>query len=228
MASGLTGESVAEGSSEESCDIDSSATFIVSTIGPESDGATPLDEDDLEGLIPDFVATRGDLNVVESENITKALPWARAQAAQRGPGAVVDYAFLFELHKRMFGDVWTWAGTQRRKGTNIGVDPAQIPEQAKQAIDDARYWHENATYSADELAARLHRRLVAVHPFPNGNGRCTRLMADLYLLSTGEPAFTWGAGGNLDEDWDARQIYLDALRAADGDDYEPLVDFARS
>lgn len=95
-------------------------------------------------------------------------------------------------------------------------------------LDDARYWHEHTTYPVDELAARLHRRLVAVHPFSNGNGRCTRLIADLYLLSAGEPAFTWGAGGNLDEDGDARQIYLAALRSADGDDYEPLVAFARS
>ncbi len=224
----MTDESAAGGRGEKSDAVDSSIAFNVSTIGPEPDGATPLDEVDLEGLIPDFVATRGDLNVVESENITKALPWARAQAAQRGPGGVVDYAFLFELHKRMFGDVWRWAGTQRRKGTNIGGDPAQIPEQTKQAIDDALYWHEHESYPVDELAARVHRRLVAVHPFPNGNGRCTRLMADLYLVSRGEARFTWGAGGSLDEDGDARQIYLEALRAADEGDYKPLVDFVRA
>jgi Fic-DOC domain mobile mystery protein B len=224
----VTDRSAAGGSSEEPRGLDSTIDFSVSTIGPEPDGATPLDEDDLEGLIPEFVATRGDLNLVESENITKALPWAQARAAQRGPGGVLDYAFLFELHKRMFGDVWKWAGTQRKRVTNIGVEPAQISEQTKQAIDDARYWHDHETFPADELAARVHRRLVAVHPFPNGNGRCTRLIADLYLVSRGEARFTWGSGGNLDEDGDARQIYLDALRATDGDDYAPLLAFARS
>ncbi len=216
------------GSGEAPRHIDSTVGFNVRAVGPEPDGATPLDEDDLDGLIPGFVATRGDLNGVEYDNITKALSWARAQAARRGPGGVLDYAFLFELHRRMFGDVWRWAGTQRKRVTNLGVEPAQIPEQTKQALDDARYWHEHMTYPVDELAARLHWRLVAVHPFPNGNGRCARLIADLYLLSTGEPAFTWGAGGDLDEDGDARQIYLDALRAADDDDHEPLVAFARS
>lgn len=216
------------GSDEEQGGVDSTVGFNVRTIGPERDGATPLEEDDLDGLIPGFVATRGDLNGVEFDNITKALPWARAQAARRGPSGMLDYAFLFELHRRMFGDVWRWAGTQRKWVTNLGVEPAQIPERTKQALDDARYWHEHTVYPVDELAARLHRRVVAVHPFPNGNGRCTRLIADLYLLSTGEPAFTWGAGGNLDEEGDARQIYLDALRAADGGDYEPLVVFARS
>ncbi len=141
---------------------------------------------------------------------------------------MLDYAFVFKLHRRMFGDVWRWAGTQRKRATNIGVDPAQISEQTKQAIDDARFWHEHETYSVDELAARLHHRLVVVHPFPNGNGRCTRLVADLYLLSVDEAAFTWGAGGRLDEDGDARQVYLEALRAANDGDYLPLVAFARA
>jgi Fic-DOC domain mobile mystery protein B len=218
----------AEGGNEDHPDGADSAIEFIRTIGPEPEGASPLDPENLEGLIPDFVATRGDLNAVESENITKSLSWARAQATQGGAGGVLEYALLFELHSRMFGDVWRWAGTQRKLETNIGVDPAQIPERAKQAIDDARYWHEHETYPVDELAARLHHRLVAVHPFPNGNGRCTRLIADLYLLSVGEPAFTWGAGGNLDEDGAARQLYLDALRAADGDDFGPLLAFARS
>jgi len=224
----VTDSSTGGGSSEETGGVSRTVDFDTDTIGPEPEGASPLDDDDLEGLLPDFVATRGDLNVVESENITKALPWARVQATQRGPGGVLDYAFLFELHKRMFGDVWRWAGTQRTRGTNIGVEPAQIPEQTKQVIDDASYWHDHETYPVDELAARVHLRLVAVHPFPNGNGRCTRLVADLYLVSRDEARFTWGAGGNLKEDGDARQMYLAALRAADGDDYEPLVTFARS
>jgi len=95
----------------------------------------------------------------------------------------------------MFGDVWRWAGTQRTRVTNIGVEPARIPEQTKQALDDVRDWHEHTTHPVDDLAARLHRRLVAVQPCPNGNGRCTRLIADLCLLSTGEPDFTWGPAG---------------------------------
>jgi len=132
------------------------------------------------------------------------------------------------LHRRMFEDVWRWAGTQRRRETNIGVEPAQIPTQTKQALDDASYWHTNDVFDIDERAARIHRRLVAVHPFPNGNGRCTRLVADLYLRAIDRPIFTWGAGGKLDENSDPRQRYLDALHAADGDNHTPLVTFARS
>ncbi|MHB8465631.1 MAG: mobile mystery protein B [Acidimicrobiales bacterium] len=205
-----------------------SPTFNLRSIGPEPDGATPIDEDDLADLIPDFVATRADLNLVEYENIANALPWARAQAMRGGPRRILEHSLIFELHKRMFGDVWKWAGTQRTRVTNIGVEPSQITNQTKLIVDDAMWWHDHDTYMVDERAARIHRRLVAVHPFRYGNGRCTRLFADLYLVSIAQPAFTWGIGGRLDETSDARRLYLDALRVADNDDYEPLVRFARS
>ncbi len=203
-------------------------SFSLRTIGPEPEGATPLDEEDLADLIPEFVATRGDLNIVEFDNITKAMPWALDQARRGGPHRVLGFSFLFGLHNKMFEDVWKWAGTQRRRGTNIGVDPSEITEQTKQALDDALFWHDNGVHSIDERAAQIHRRLVAVHPFPNGNGRCTRLMADLYLTSIDQPMLTWGQGGTLDENSEGRHRYLEALRAADGDDFGPLVAFARS
>lgn len=220
MRSGDAGE-------EESREDSSSGAFDLRTIGPEPDGATPLDEDELADLLPDFVATRADLNVVEYENIAKAMPWARDEAERGGPKRVLSYSLLIELHRRMFEDVWRWAGSQRRRGANIGVDPSQITSETKQALDDALWWHDNTIFSVDERAARIHCRLVAVHPFPNGNGRCTRLMADLYLLSVGQQVMTWGAAGSLDQDGDVRRVYLDALHAADADDYEPLVRFAR-
>jgi Fic-DOC domain mobile mystery protein B len=201
---------------------------ILGAIGPEPEGATPLEEDDLVDLIPAFVATRGDLNVVEFENITEAVPWAMEQARRGGPELVLDRQFVFSLHGRMFADVWRWAGSQRRREANIGVEPVQIASQTKQTLDDAIHWHDNDVFEVDERAVRIHHRLVAVHPFTNGNGRCTRLVADLYLTAIGRPIFTWGSAGRLDGDSDARQRYLVALRAADAGDYEPLVAFARS
>ena len=203
-------------------------TFNLRTIGPEPDGATPLEEEDFIDLIPEFVATRGDLNVVEFDNITKAMPWALDRARRGGPERVLEYSFVFDLHRRMFGDVWKWAGAQRSRVTNIGVDPPQITMQTKQTLHDAIFWHDEHVFDVDERAARIHRRLVAVHPFPNGNGRCTRLVADLYLTAIGHPVFTWGAGGSLGKDGGVRDCYLQALYAADGDDYGPLVAFARA
>lgn len=202
--------------------------FSLRAIGPEPSGATPLDPEDLEGLIPDFVATRADLNVVEFENIAKALPWALQQARTLKSEGVLAYGFMMDLHRRMFGDVWTWAGTPRQRETNIGVVPRLIPSQSMQTLDDAKYWHANRVFEPDDLAARIHCRLVCVHPFVNGNGRCTRLMADLYLTSTGASPFTWG-GADLDVDGSGRAEYIAALvKAADSDNYEDLMQFARA
>ncbi len=197
------------------------------TIGPEPSGATPLEEEDLEGLIQDFVATRADLNQVEFENITTALPWARRQARTLGAEGILDYGFMLTLHRRMFGDVWTWAGTQRWRITNIGVEPYLIAARSRLALDDAKFWHAQGVFEADDLAARIHCRLVSIHPFRNGNGRCTRMMADLYLTSIGAEPFAWG-GANLDVAGSGRATYIAALiKAVDTDDYADLIRFAR-
>ncbi|MGH2831412.1 MAG: mobile mystery protein B, partial [Solirubrobacteraceae bacterium] len=201
--------------------------FTVRSIGPEPSGATPLQQEDLQGLIPDFVATRADLNQVEFENITRAIPWARRQALSFGAEGILDYGFMLTLHRRMFGDVWRWAGTQRSRVTNIGVQPHLIVTQSRLALDDAKFWHTQKVFTADELAARIHCRLVAVHPFPNGNGRATRMMADLYLTSIGTAPFTWGPA-NLDVDGSSRATYITALiKAAQTDEYQDLIRFAR-
>ena len=201
--------------------------FNVRTIGPEPAGATPIAQEDLEGLIPDFVATRADLNQVEFENIAKALPWARQRAQTLGAEGVLDYGFMMTLHRRMFGDVWTWAGTRRQRGTNIGIEPHLITTQSRLLFDDAKFWHAQRVFEPDELAARIHCRFVSIHPFPNGNGRATRMVADLYLVSIDLDPFTWG-GTSLDVDGSARARYIAALiKAADTDDYVDLIRFAR-
>ena len=128
----------------------------------------------------------------------------------------------------MFGDVWTWAGTTRVRITNLGSLPELIVSEVRQVLDDVKYWHANGIFESDERAARLHCRLVTVHPFPNGNGRCTRLMADLYLVAIGEPMFTWGSK-SIDVDGGARKRYVGALvKARSNDVFDDLIAFARS
>lgn len=164
--------------------------------GEPPPGATPLDLDDLHGLIPTWIATRGDLDQAEFEAIARARTWAVERARRVGPGGVLRSDFLFELHRRMFAGVWRWAGEARRRQTNLGVPPGQVRVAVRQILDDAVAWHGHDTYLADGRAIRLHHRLVAVHPFTNGNGRSTRLFADLYLAACGEPAFNLGVGGH--------------------------------
>lgn len=189
---------------------------------PVEDGQTPLDPDEAVGLIPAWVATRGDLNEAESANILEAYPWAD-KAVRRGTEAASD-AFLRGLHRAMFGKVWRWAGTYRNTERNIGVAPHQISMQLRQLFDDVAAWREFAAYPLDAQAYRLHHRLTVIHPFPNGNGRSSRLLADYYLVQQNASRFTWGASMAHAH---VRNAYLAAIRAADAGDYLPLADFVR-
>lgn len=195
--------------------------------GPEPDGATPLTLEEVEGLLLNWVTTRADLNRVEQTNIEAAVRWA---FVSRKPVSRVEDLltprFSDRLHKKMFDDVWAWAGRSRRRLTNIGVDPSEIATLMKLAFDDAVYWHANDVFAPDELAVRIHHRLVCVHPYPNGNGRQTRLMADLYLHVTGRARLTWGGGVPLGSPGVDRSRYIQALLAANDGDIEPLLIFA--
>ena len=186
------------------------------------DGATPLDPDELDGLKFKHVSTRGELDQLEQAGITEGLKWLDKQ---KNPD-VLSEAFVLELHKRLFGSVWKWAGTFRRTEKNIGVDPIQVAIQLRQLLDDAKYWIEHATYTPKELAARFHHKLVFIHPFPNGNGRHARIMADAVLTKLlNEQAIDWAGGYRLEAMNERRNQYIAALRAADGHDMSALLEF---
>lgn len=189
---------------------------------PQDDAATPLTEEERAELIPNWIALRSELNEAEQANITEAEEWAFSRRRD-----VLDEAFLTRLHHRMFGRVWRWAGQFRRTGRNIGVDAYRIPTDLPLLLDDCRYWVENGTWESDETALRFHHRLVQIHPFPNGNGRHSRMATDLLLVAMGHKRFTWGRA-NLIDPGRTRQQYIEALRAADRFDYGPLRDFVRS
>lgn len=188
----------------------------------EDDAATPITPDEREGLIPTYITLRRELNEAEQVGIEEADHWAFARKRN-----ALDERFLKSLHRRMFGQVWRWAGSYRTTGRNIGVDAYRIGMDLHQLLDDVRYWIEHGTYAPDEIAVRFHHRLVAIHPFPNGNGRHARLVADLLAVQLGLPRFTWGRA-NLIEAKETRRAYVAALRAADGHDIARLLAFARS
>tara|TARA_B100001989_G_scaffold246841_1_gene218241 strand:+ start:232 stop:828 length:597 start_codon:yes stop_codon:yes gene_type:complete len=186
------------------------------------DANTPLTEEEKEGLIPSYISTRAELNQAEQRNIVKAELWA--QSKKRNP---LDVTFLKNLHKRMYNEVWEWAGEFRKSERNIGIDAYRISSELAQLISDVQYQIDHNSFPPDEIAARFHHRLVLIHPFPNGNGRHSRLATDILLNFLKEEQFTWGAG-DLTARGDIRSKYIAALRAADNHDYEPLMKFVRS
>jgi Fic-DOC domain mobile mystery protein B len=192
-------------------------------------GATPLNANESAGLIPTYISTQGELNALEQENILKAERWL---ARPRKPENILTEKFLRQLHQEMFGDVWRWAGQYRTSEKTIGVLWQQIPMALKNMLENTRYQIENKVYPVDEIAARLHHRIVEIHPFANGNGRHARYFVDALLEALGEKRFSWGSGsdhlGELGKHGAARKAYIAALKEADRKVIAPLLAFVRS
>jgi Fic-DOC domain mobile mystery protein B len=187
-------------------------------------GATPLDPDEAEGLLLSHITTREELDRWEQDNISEATAWLE----KRKKKDILTQEFMKALHRRMFGNVWRWAGKFRQSDKNIGSPWWRIPEDLKNLCSDVRMWIESKTFPPDEIAVRFHHRLVQIHPFPNGNGRHARLMADLLTEEVlGKRRFSWGAA-DLTRRGNSRERYIEALKAADELDYGPLLAFARS
>lgn len=188
----------------------------------QPDHATPLRPEEVDALRM-AVVDRQQLNEIEATNVASGRDWALRSRKDH----LVD-AFLQELHQRMFGKVWKWAGDYRTFDVNIGNTPHyEVAVRVRECFDDARYWVEHKTYEPHELAIRLHHRLVLIHPFVNGNGRCTRLMADVVVHRLKANVLTWGSASLVDTG-EARAAYVAALQRADNHEIEPLVAFATS
>ena len=186
-------------------------------------GQTPLDPNELEGLKHPHVTTRGQLDQLEQANFQAGMIWL---GRQKRPDILAE-EFVRQLHRQMFGEVWTWAGTYRLTEKNIGIDPRQIPTQLRNLLDDVRYWIDHETYPPMEIALRFHHRLVYIHPFANGNGRFARIIADALLRRVlGEAPVDWTGGHDLQQMGARRELYIAALRAADDGDYSLLFEFA--
>lgn len=190
------------------------------------DGQTPLDEDEKEGLLIPTIATRGELDEFEQNNIEQAILWTLSRSFKAEN--VFTEAFIRNVHVRMYGNIWAWAGEFRKSNKNIGVDKWQISTELKTLLDDVKFWHDNSTWPPDELAIRFKHRLVSIHCFPNGNGRHSRLMADIVIGKIfRQPVYTWGAA-SLVRQSNQRTAYLTAVKAADKGNMLPLIDFART
>jgi Fic-DOC domain mobile mystery protein B len=188
-------------------------------------GQTPLDPEQISGLKIKTIATQQQLNEFEQANINEALIW---MTSKRKIKNLLSEKFIIQVHQRMFGLVWNWAGQFRRTETNLGVDWTKIRVELRQLVADVNFWVEYQSYLPDEVAIRFKHRLVAIHCFPNGNGRHSRLMADLIIQHVfGSAKFNWGQS-SLVEPSAQRSVYLKALKLADNGDYTELLKFARS
>ncbi|GIB82249.1 mobile mystery protein B [Vibrio cholerae] len=192
----------------------------------EPNGATPLGPDERAGLLMGHVETRDELNELENANILQGLGWLGA-LSDKTADDLLTMEFVEELHRRMFGEIWGWAGTYRIRELNIGCDPFQIRPKLYNLLEDIKCWIEFEHYDSLELSARIQHQLVKIHPFPNGNGRHSRILTDcIRVMLLNKPPINWSEGC-LDNQTEERHQYISSLQKADQGDYEPLINYLR-
>lgn len=189
-------------------------------------GQTPLTEEEKEGLLIQSISTRVELDELEQQNIEYGIKWTMGKRFDKDQ--LISENFIKRLHKEMYGHVWSWAGDFRRADKNLGVSWLAIPVEVRKLITDCKYWIDHRSFQPEEIAVRFKHKLVQIHCFPNGNGRHSRLMADLILEKLfGLDAFSWGSRANLAKAGNSREEYIKAIKEADNNKIDLLVAFAR-
>jgi|AntRauTorckE6833_2_1112554.scaffolds.fasta_scaffold00233_4 Fic-DOC domain mobile mystery protein B len=185
-----------------------------------------LTEEDKEGLLIPSITVLEDLKEFEHLNIEKAVEWSLKRRLNLK--TVFSEDFIKTLHKKMFGDVWKWAGSFRTINKGSGVDKLEIQTELRSLIENTLHWIINKTYDPDEIALRFQNRLVSIHCFPSGNSRHSRLIADIIITHIfKKPVFSWGR--NLPADNRIiREKYTQAQQEADNGNFALLIEFARS
>lgn len=190
------------------------------------EGQTPLDEEEMDGLLIPTISVREELDQFEQQNIEEAIFWTLTRKFKTTE--ILSEKFVREVHKKMFCNIWKWSGEFRKTNKNIGTEYWKISTELKKLMDDTLFWINHTTFSSDEIVLRFKHRLVSIHCFPNGNGRHSRLMADILIENAfGLPHYSWGAN-NLSKEGEVREKYLQAVKLADKQDYSLLLAFARS
>ena len=191
-----------------------------------ADGQTPLDEEEKLGLKIKSITTQNELDEFEQLNIEKAVEWTIHTNLKQEK--ILTEKFIKDLHKKMYGDVWKWAGAFRKTNKNIGINWIQIGMELKNLLDDTKFWIAHETYQPEEIAIRFKHRIVAIHCFSNGNGRHSRLMADIIIESIfGKEIFSWHKSNMVKAD-ETRKNYIVALREADNGNIKPLIEIAQN
>jgi Fic-DOC domain mobile mystery protein B len=187
-------------------------------------GQTPINEEEKSGLLIKTITLQEELDEFEQMNIEKAVEWVIYTKLSQE--RILSEKFVKDLHKKMYDDVWKWAGSFRKSEKNIGISWPHISTELKKIMDDTQYWVNNQTYSPEEIAIRFKHRIVQIHCFPNGNGRHSRLMADIIITSIfDKEIFSWCKSNMVKAD-ETRSKYITSLKEADNGNIAPLIAFA--
>ena len=106
---------------------------------------------------------------------------------------IFDEAYFKSLHRRTFESLYDWAGEYRNfnmaKGESRFCQGAYVDNQSKEIflklVDDEVLWNCDTKEEFSKRLADFKCEIIALHPFPELNGRITRMFFDLIAFSRG-------------------------------------------
>ncbi len=168
--------------------------------------------------------------IIRSDEMDKA----EAEALIKATDALfheydVDHQFtaddICHMHKVWLGDIYEWAGQYRSvnisKGDFTFAMAAQIPTLMTQLEVEqlTKYTPCKFPERSDvvKALAEVHVELVLIHPFREGNGRCSRILTSIMALQAGLPVLDFSLiSGSKKSD------YFVAVQAGMDRNYEPM------
>lgn len=122
----------------------------------------------------------------------RATALAEATMPQSVRDGNLDLAHLQAIHKHLFADVYSWAGTVRDVYLSKGTTNFERPEGIEAAAAAMQRWLVVRDHlrgldksSFTEQLCSYHKALNQLHPFREGNGRSARVLIDVLAERAG-------------------------------------------
>lgn len=138
---------------------------------------------------------------------------------------------ISDIHRRIFGKIYAWAGQVRTVNVSKGGFTWPPPQFLSNALiefeDDVLKrltpLHEDSTESIARAVAEVHAEFLMIHPFRDGNGRVARIIAMLMAsqASITPPFYAFAGKGSRKRKAD----YLSAVIQGYYKNYTPLTRF---
>jgi Fic family protein len=156
---------------------------------------------------------------IEAVNHAQAYDFIKTLIHKNNADVTIDD--ILEIHTLILQNIDNRnAGAWRKVHVRIQGSLVVFPNSAKvpQLMDEFIAWLQRTQEHPAKVAADAHLKLVAIHPFTDGNGRTARLLMNLLLLQRGYPVAIISK--------EERKEYIDSLEKSDNngaDDFYAII-----
>lgn len=192
------------------------------TTGAEGEFEPGSNDQVLRNLVG--ITSADDMDELELQLLRELYDEVLVQNLPEGPLTVAD---LQHWHRLWLGNVYAWAGQERSvnlgKGgfqfASAGLLPDLLSDFERKCLMTLTPCGHLAPDELVHAIAVTHVELIVIHPFREGNGRLSRLLADVMAVQAGHEPLDYS-------NWEQNKPhYIGAIHAGFSGDYGPMSRF---